>query len=548
MKKFISVFIGILLMLYCLYWQLPFTKIVYEDKLPANRSLLLLPLDSRPVCTELVQELGQLGSLNVILPPKQLLDNYKKPADKEKLLLWLKDNLKKQDEAIISADLLLHGGLLHSRQDFTNPMEQKQLLAALQQITNDAPNLHASVFSVIPRLLVSDEMLPDAWYQFHLMKYSQLFDMAEISSDPYITKELYDYIEQIPPITLIKYRSLYANNEDFHKQLLLLANKQLEIFIGQDDGSPFGLPHRSARHAQAFIKSNDLESYATVTYGADELASLLLARSYLRNYPSQWTPKVYLQYADSSVEFYHMPYMTDSVGATLRNQLKMVGAQEAASPDAADIILYVNCGHDKYKPSAKQADELTKLIKSGKHIALVDSAANFNTNELLIPLLLKNEAPINRLSAYAGWNTFGNSSGTAIAQAIIFAGQSKALPKEQLPALYSANLRFNVERLLDDYCYQKLLHPTLKHELYVMGHTHNDLTQEGRDYCNKRVQIFSSLQAEILLHSNLGRTPFYSQNGTDYYLRNIYVGANLPWNRIFEVRLDVFTEIGTKTH
>lgn len=112
----------------------------------------------------------------------------------------------------------------------------------------------------------------------------------------------------------------------------------------------------------------------------------------------------------------------------------------------------------------------------------------------------------------------------------------------------SSFLRFNVERLLDDYCYQKLLHPTLKHELYVMGHTHNDLTQEGMDYCNERVQIFSSLQAEILLHSNLGRTPFYSQNGTDYYLRNIYVGANLPWNRIFEVRLDVFTEIGTKTH
>lgn len=548
MKKFISVFLGILLMLYCLYWQLPFTKIVYEDKLPANRSLLLLPLDSRPVCTELVQELGQLGSLNVILPPKQLLDNYKKPADKEKLLLWLKDNLKKQDEAIISADLLLYGGLLHSRQDFTNPMEQKQLLAALQQITNDAPNLHASVFSVIPRLLVSDEMLPDAWYQFHLMKYSQLFDMAEISSDPYITNELYDYIEQIPPITLIKYRSLYANNEDFHKQLLILANKQLEIFIGQDDGSPFGLPHRSARHAQAFIKSNDLESYATVTYGADELASLLLARSYLRNYPSQWTPKVYLQYADSSVEFYHMPYMTDSVGATLRNQLKMVGAAEAAFPEEADIVLYVNCGHNKYKPADKQVQELTQLINSGKHIALVDSAANFNTDELLVPLLLDQGAPINRLSAYAGWNTFGNSSGTAIAQAIIFAGQSKTLQKKLLPALYSANLRFNVERLLDDYCYQKLLHPTLKHELYVMGHTHNDLTKEGMDYCNERVQIFSSLQAEILLHSNLGRTPFYSQNGTDYYLRNIYVGANLPWNRIFEVRLDVFTEIGTKTH
>lgn len=546
MKKFISIFVGLLLMLYCLYWQLPLTQKLYTNHLPMDRSIILVPLDSRPVCTELVQELGQMAGLNVILPPKQLLDNYKKPADKEKLSIWLRYALRQQNEAIISADLLLHGGLLHSRQDFTNPMEQKQLLRSLKQLPEDGAMLKASVFSVIPRLLVSDEMLPDAWYQFHLMKYSQLFDMAEISCDPYITKEMYHYIDQIPPITLIKYKSLYANNEDFHKQLLLAANKNLEVFIGQDDGSPFGLPHRSARHAQDFIKSNALAPHATITYGADELASLLLARSYVREYQPQWKPKIYLQYADKSVEFFHMPYMADSVGATLRNQLQLVGAQEVDNPQVADIILYVNCGHHKYKPGEKQVQELTQLINSGKHIALVDSAANFNTNELLMPMLLKSEAPVNRLSAYAGWNTFGNSSGTAISQAIIFAGQCQRLPKKDLLALYNANLRFNVERILDDYCYQKLLHPTLKHELYVMGYTHNALGPDGLAYCNERVQIFSSLQAELLLHRNLGRNPFYSQDGKDYYLRNIYVSAQLPWDRIFEVKLNVFTEIGVK--
>lgn len=546
MKKYLSIFMGLLLTLYFLYWHLPITNEVCEDSLPINRSIVLLPLDSRPVCTDLVQELGQLAALNVILPPKQLLDNYKTPADKEKLLLWLRYILRQQTEAIISSDLLLHGGLLHSRQDVTNPMEQKELLDALLQLEQENAHLKTSVFSVIPRLLVSDEMLPDAWYQFHLMKYSQLYDMAEISCDPYITQELYHYIKQIPPITLIKYRSLYANNEDFHKQLLLLASKRLQVFIGQDDGSPFGLPHRSARHVQAFIDSNKLRPNAIVTYGADELGSLLLTRSYVREYVPHWTPRIYLQYADSSVEFLHMPYMADSVGATLRNQLKLVGAEEAATQEQADVILYVNCGHDKYKPNFTQVQELTKLIQSGKHIALVDSAANFNTDELLMPLLLNNGTPINRLSAYAGWNTFGNSSGTAISQAIIFAGQVRQLPRSLLPALYSANLRFNVERLLDDYCYQKLLHPTLKHELYVMGYTHNNLDAEGMAYCQERVQIFSSLQADIMLHRNLGRTPFYSQDGKDYYLRNIYVGARLPWNRIFEIKLDVFTDIGVK--
>lgn len=271
-----------------------------------------------------------------------------------------------------------------------------------------------------------------------------------------------------------------------------------------------------------------------------------MTRSYLREYLPHWKPKIYIQYADSSVEFFHMPYMADSVGTTLRNQIKLVGAEEAESPAQADIILYVNCGHDKYKPTNKQVLELTELINGGKHVALIDSSANFNTDELLMPLLISQGTPINRLSSYAGWNTFGNSAGTALAQAIIFAGQVQRLPKSLLPSLYSANLRFNVERLLDDYCYQKLLHPTLKHELYVMGYTHNELDPAGMAYCQERIQIFSSLQAEFLLHRNLGRTPFYSQSGKDYYLRNIYVGAKLPWNRIFEVKLDVFTDIGTK--
>ena len=44
--------------------------------LPISDSVLLVPLDSRPVCSTMVQKLGKLAGINVIVPPKELLDNY----------------------------------------------------------------------------------------------------------------------------------------------------------------------------------------------------------------------------------------------------------------------------------------------------------------------------------------------------------------------------------------------------------------------------------------------------------------------------------------
>ena len=57
-----------------------------------------------------------------------------------------------------------------------------------------------------------------------------------------------------------------------------------------------------------------------------------------------------------------MPYMAVCVGAALRNQLKLMGASEASTPDSADLICYVNCGNDDFRPSAKQAQELQQML------------------------------------------------------------------------------------------------------------------------------------------------------------------------------------------
>lgn len=530
----------------CLRLALPSSTPLRLTQQPSSQNILLLPLDSRPVCSTMVQKLGALAGLNVILPPKACLDNYRTPSDRQKLLQWLQTNQAKYDYSIISADNLLHGGLLAARMNTAAPAEEDALLKQLQQLS---PTKQQAIFSVIPRLLVSDQLLPDRWYQYQLMRYSQLADMVRITGSFALTQELRRTEAKIPAKVLDKYRSRYQQSDRFNLGLLKLATDDRQITFGQDDASPIGLPHASAVRLQSSIAAQKLQQ-AQLTYGADEIASLLLTRYYLQQ--SSWQPKVYLHYASPKAEGADMPYMAVCVGAALRNQLKLIEASEASTPDSADLICYINCGNDDFRPSAKQAQELQQMLDQGYKVALIDISANFEAEELLLPQLLAHNVQINRLAAYAAWNTFSNSSGTALAQGLLFCGRLRQLQAagaaaDRLAALYAANLNFTAERILEDYYYQKLVHPKLRQTLEAFGTNPVELDSEDKTATEQYIQGKLSLQAYKLLHDNLGRTPFYQQNGQSYYLCDLSVGAKLPWARIFEVELQVWTDTGVKT-
>lgn len=178
-----------------------------------------MPLDSRPPCTLIAQDLGRLASIDVILPPKELLDNYRTPANREKLSSWLSHNAGKCP-AVISGDLLIHGGLLASRLPQKTVNDEQNFFKLLQAMPSGED---ITVFSIIPRLLVSDNLLPDAWYQWHLMRYSTLRDIVEQFGDYHSTAQLEEIKNKIPQEILQKYNVLYSTNDSFNKQLAALC-------------------------------------------------------------------------------------------------------------------------------------------------------------------------------------------------------------------------------------------------------------------------------------------------------------------------------------
>ena len=511
--------------------------------------ILLAPLDSRPVCSTMVQKLGQLAGLNVILPPKAFLDNYQTPAKQEKLFQWLSYCAPYYEHSIISADLLLHGGLLAARKTHTEKALHDALLKELTALSSKSTAQHSqAIFSVIPRLLVSDQLLPDRWYSYQLWRYSQLADMVRISGSFALTQDLREVEAKIPPKVLQKYQQLYQDSDKINYSLLNIAeqNKTLALSIGQDDAEPIGLPHASASRLQSTIESKKIIN-AQLTYGADEIATLLLVRRYLHK--QSWQPKVYFIYATAQTAQQTPPYTPAAIATVLRSQLTLLGAQEAETPADADLICYVGCGDEDLLPTSVQAEELRRLLRIDKPVALIDSSVDFEPDELLLPKLLDSNVPVSKLAAYAGWNTFSNSSGTALAQGIIFAGRLRELRKQnaneqQYASLYADNLSFTAERILEDFYYQKLLHPKLRPALTAEGIDPTNLSDEEKIYVEQKIQSSLALDAYKLLHENLGQHPFYEHNGHSYYLRDLFVSAHLPWSRIFEAELSVWTHIG----
>lgn len=546
-KKFILLTVLLLgAYFYKMFGGMPATSPFNPQPITSETSLLLLPLDSRPPCTTLVQKLGALAAIDVVLPPQELLDNYNTPAAKEKLFAWLQTELPRYPAAILSSDLLIHGSLLSSRVPLGTAADEANFLGFIKRQHQLQPQTDLTVFSIIPRLLVSDQLLPDSWYQWHLMRYATLKDMVETFGDPYFTKQLLNISSQIPDDIKTKYNSLYTNNDIFNKNLVqLAAGTDFTVVIGQDDAQPFGLPNRNRNHVQAYMEHAQLGSRGLITSGADEIAILLLSKYYnkLHNYQ----PQIFVEYSSPKVAAKTMPYMPCTVDASIRDKIDFIGGQLTADAEQADFILFVHCGDDADKPTPTMADNLRTLLTDGKRVALVDLTANYTADELLLPQLLDAQVPLSKLIAFAGWNTLSNSLGTAISQAAIFTGQLQRLPQTQLPALYAQNLNFTVERLLDDYAYQKLMHAQLAQLLKLQSRRPTDLTGDDKIFAEWFIHGFLKRQKTQLLYGNLGRAPFYQNDSTKYFLTGIDIDVRLPWARIFEVDLTTKSSFGIAT-
>ena len=514
----------------------PLQTLSLSPALPKYR-ILLVPLDSRPPCTQFVSQLGELAETEIILPPTQLLDNYNRPAKQAELRQWLADNISSVDAAILSSDMLIHGGLIASRHSIGNDNDVRATIDLLREIHLRYPDTPLYVFSIIPRLLLADSPADSPW-QTPIMQYSIVKHQSAIFDNPVDFNRVAEWEDVIPPEIIARYKNLYAQNVIINKNLIDLTKENTihSLILGQDDGYPFGLPNQSA---------NDLRHYADrkllherdrviITRGADEVALTMLGQ-YITGTVRKHRPQIFVAWSDPSLQSLIMPFMPHSAYSTVEEKIKIIGGDIVDSPDQADFILFLHLGtirtHEQHLKSA--AITVNNFIKQGHHVAVIDLSEDYFSSETLLPYLISENVDLTKLAAYAGWNTSSNSIGTAVTQAALFTGTINLLHETSLPGFRNSQLNFLISRFVDDWYFQKEVQGQVnsslrKHHInpYHLQTNHNLAIAQINRRLEDRTQSF--------FRRSLRGKEFSVGNDT-YVLTALEIDCRLPWDRTFEI-------------
>jgi len=515
-------------------------EVVFEQNNSPQMTILLLPLDSRPPCTQFVEQLAAIAGIKIILPPAEILDNYKSPADRLALQQWLRKNANQADAAIISLDMLIHGGLLASRHAYGSEQDQEKAIRFLEELHKENPQIPIHVFNIIPRLLIADTK-ETIEFQKSMAQYSTLKDQVAIFENPTDIQKLKELEKNLPPELIGKYQYLYTQNRDLNIHLINMTNQGIfaTLVIGQDDGQIFGWPSSIKRNIQnQLANSPELINKVFVTRGTDEVALTILGNIAMKHVNEK--PHIYVRYSHPEAAQTVMPFMPHTVQQTVSEKINLVNGIQVDDPDQADFILYVHIGNRTTKAWVliRASQELTALLEKGHKVALVDLTEDFYASETMLSFLLKQKTDLTQLVGYAGWNTTSNSIGTAVTQAAIFTQSiKKTVSLSATREIVKNNLEFLIARYLDDWYYQKNIQPDMNQRVLYTG---TDPYNLGSAYCktDQLIQDAMADKARHLFNQSLSLRPIaISFNGTkqNLIITDLQIISYLPWQRTFEI-------------
>ncbi|NED94900.1 DUF4127 family protein [Phytoactinopolyspora alkaliphila] len=429
--------------------------------------ILLLPPDERPVSTTLPRMVGACAGVDVVLPPPHLLPAFRRPAECDALATWLVDEAPAADAVIVSLDLLGHGGLVPSRLTDCPATDVVTRLGALRTLPIRAgtPLYAAMVVTRVPDLDDATEE-PDYWSRHGRAIHALSARLSERPASPASGPEgdsADDPVRAGIPADVVgdwlnrRLRNHVANLA----ALELVSDGTVDLLaLTADDTAPLGLPAVERSWLEGWSARLRMAGRVFHYPGADEVPSILVVRLAARGY----RPRVAIHAADLPGLARVAPYEDQPILDTVTAQVNVAGGVVVEDNSQADLILAVHTptggsGDWALSPpdpetlkagvAPRLAEDITGMITAGHQVALADCAWPNGGDPTLVAALGAHGA-LSRLAGYAGWNTAGNSIGSALAQAfsrLADFGTDSAHRAE-------AHERLLCHRLLEDVGYQ----------------------------------------------------------------------------------------------
>ena len=513
------------------------SKYIGHDGLPvhvegkrATMRLVLVPLDERPVNVDLPRQVAAIAGVEIEIPPEHLLPNKRSPADLNALHAWTIEQAsdKRTTHLIACIDTLVHGGLIPGRISNDSIRESLERLEIFRSIKEINPEIMVSAVSLIMRASDSYSAVeePEYWSDYGKELHQLGADLHRALQGELTGSSARQETCGIIPSAIVQdfelrrlrnhiinLSSIAMHEESFIDTLALTA----------DDTAP----HSAGSAEQVWLRHwcRALPNGETVLMnpGADEVGAVLVARA-LTSVAGSPSFAIACGEPDGlqRVPNFENAPLLDS----LMRQIKAAGGHLTLPGDRADIVLVAHSpdpARGDYfgqipasdsDATARTVFEIKKALAAGSAVALADVRFSNGGDPQLVDLLADEDLLL-QLSAYAGWNTAGNSIGCAVAQSIARWVGARLGTLNQIEAD-----RGLLTRILDDRAYQSGIRPLLHAE--VFGGEIGPVSEQQ--------QLLACEQISASLQKYLDRIT----RGSDVWQVK---DVKLPWSRSFEIAL-----------
>lgn len=492
------------------------------------KTILYVPQDDRPVDYEYTVSTAEAAGYQVLTPPAQYLSGMNFHGSPDKLMAWVNANAGKADAMVLSIDSLVYGGLVDSRKH-NLPMET--LTARLEKVEalhKSHKNVPIYVFSTVMRSpwAGGKGVEPD----YYLTMGSDIYQLASLQAkmdeeglNPQERNDWFAIMRRVPMEYLQDWYNRRRKNMSINYRLIDDARKGVFTYysLGHDDNSvstQSSLESKYLEMAGDGIPKTVFGSFP----GADQLGLLLITRA--SNDFNNYHPKITVIYPLGGGEKTVPRYDGQAIGKTIASHVEAIGGTMVDN-ERPDLLLAVNTPLTTSTTESANFENFPIMLQSTRDfltqiekavnldipVSIVDMAFSNGSDNTLVYGLYQDKM-MYRLAAYNGWNTASNSVGYGIAQGVLSKYMTADAHRDMLTTQYLDNWVYQAN--VRDYIYRM----QQKLEAGVVTQYYPTLNEELQSRTKEQLQRYAS--------TYLGIDPKT-------------VDVTLPWQRLFEVYVDV---------
>jgi len=498
--------------------------------------IILVPLDNRPAAGQFAQMIGDIDGAQIQMPPYQLLGRFTSPGNPEAILAWLKSqDMSDVSAIIVSADMIAYGGLIASRAPDVSETLALERLQEFQKLAQKIrPNTKVYVFTSVMRLAPTATLATASW-RGALAKFVAARQQAGNPAKPPRYLRLLE--QAVPKAQLAKYDATRKRDHDIQMSLIQMAMQSFDyLVVGQDDAQVHGPHVPETKELIAYASKLGVDGKVYFCEGVDQNSNILLSRALLK--AANWTPRIRVVYSDPYGRTKIGAYESKNVQDTVHDQVYASGARIVGLNDYYDYSLYVNTPDRREMMFQDFMDDLRNEMDQNLPVCLADiNLAADGTGDPELFDRLRSDSRLMKVLSFAGWNTAGNTLGTAIpaANIALLAKKNNYDPlKREI-----AQKKFLLHRIVDDVMYHRQTRPKAYALIDSLPDGHREETY-GDSYIVLTAYVRKDM-TDVLnktFQTQLKGAKF-SANGQEYQFTDIdNVRIFLPWPRAYEVRIE----------